>query len=480
MTNLIIDSIESNAFSDFASMKLLHIENVTINSIKPNAFSELYSLKYLLMQNVTVNFIPSGSFSPLWNLQGLLLLKISGTRSWATIEKGAFEGLITSKMNWIVTDDHRLCCTFSNLQNYSVRDDCLTTNLKPDLNLCDSLMPNNSLRVALWAQGISALIGNLCVIVWRLVQKGDREGKTTLSFMVGNLAAADFLMGVYMLIVAVADLRFGENYFLEAPEWRSSTLCKVAGVLAVLSSEASVFFITLISVDCFLGIVFPFRSFSLGKRSTKVIVFVLWCLALCVSVIPTVSVGPDSDAYGLSDVCMGLPLSIKSSRVVAEPPTFNDSDPESLTSYIPEKVLKAKAWKPSWILSIVLFLGVNLISYLFVLCCYVAIFISFKRTARTVRTEAERDREIKMAVKMFLIVATDFCCWMPIIIMGILSQSGAVVLSSNMYAWTVVLILPINSSLNPYLYTFFTVCCATKPKGKAIQSKAKSRKNKAK
>ena len=88
--------------------------------------------------------------------------------------------------------------------------------------------------------------------------------------------------------------------------------------------------------------------------------------------------------------------------------------------------------------------------------CYVVIFVKVKRTSNKVRVAAHRDREIRMAVKMAFIVGTDFACWMPVIIMGILSQTGAVVIGPDMYAWIVVFILPINSSLNPYLYTLFT------------------------
>ena len=80
------------------------------------------------------------------------------------------------------------------------------------------------------------------------------------------------MMGVYMLIIAGADLHFGDTYARGANEWRSSTVCKIAGVLSVLSSEASVFFVTTISLDTFFCIVFPFRQIKLGNKSTVVIV----------------------------------------------------------------------------------------------------------------------------------------------------------------------------------------------------------------
>ena len=64
------------------------------------------------------------------------------------------------------------------------------------------------------------------------------------------------------------------------------------------------------------------------------------------------------------------------------------------------------------------------------------------------------DMQIKLATRMALIVGTDFICWMPIIIMGLLSATGAAEIPADVYAWTAVFILPLNSSLNPYLYTF--------------------------
>ena len=316
-------------------------------------------------------------------------------------------------------------------------------------------MQNDLLRVSMWVLGLSALIGNAVVIITRSVDTDKSKPsirKISHSIMVLNLAISDFMMGVYMLIIAGADLHFGDKYSQVAKEWRSSGLCKLAGVLSVMSSEASVFIVTLISVDCFHGIVYPFSSRRLRKKSTTVLILLVWLLSLGLSVGPTVSgSGLDSDIYGLSDVCIGLPLLTKPTSIEIKEGAIDDSFGNRTVS-IP--VVTGK--KPAWIFSIILFLGVNLACFVVVLFCYIAIFVKVKRSANKVRTAAHRDREIKMTVKMVLIVGTDFACWMPVIIMGILSQSGAVVIGPDIYAWTVVFILPINSSLNPYLYTLFT------------------------
>ncbi|PFX12965.1 G-protein coupled receptor GRL101 [Stylophora pistillata] len=52
---------------------------------------------------------------------------------------------------------------------------------------------------------------------------------------------------------------------------------------------------------------------------------------------------------------------------------------------------------------------------------------------------------------------TDFCCWMPIIIISILSLTGNFYDPHKIaFVWIAVFVLPLNSSLNPILYTFST------------------------
>ncbi len=60
---------------------------------------------------------------------------------------------------------------------------------------------------------------------------------------------------------------------------------------------------------------------------------------------------------------------------------------------------------------------------------------------------------MKMNVKVAAIVLTDFLCWSSIIILVILIQADVLILPESVFAWIVVVVLPINSAMNPYLYT---------------------------
>ncbi|XP_038053554.1 G-protein coupled receptor GRL101-like, partial [Patiria miniata] len=366
------------------------------------------------------------------------------------VENGAFSALPQDVKT--VVDDYRLCCNFlGDIPGYKIAN-CETTQSQPPLNLCGSLMQNYGLRICMWVLGMSALLGNFGIIVWRFWHAEGSDVMRVHSFMVHNLAVSDFLMGVYMLIIAAADIHYGDRYSYKSREWRSSAPCKAAGILSVLSSEASVFFVTLISIECFLNLVFPFSRFKLRPSSARIVVLAAWVVAVCLGVVPTLVVDLDSDVYGLSDVCIGLPLTTKAYGVQLQPSDIDNPFGGADTL----QIVSSTSQKPAWILSIVLFLGVNSGCFLVVLACYISIFVKVKLSARRVGTAAHRERDVILAVKMALIVGTDFACWMPVIILGILSQTGAVQVGVEVYSWIVVLVLPINSSLNPYLYTIYS------------------------
>ena len=58
--------------------------------------------------------------------------------------------------------------------------------------------------------------------------------------LVLNLALADFLMGIYLVMLGIAGGRFDRTFCVQELDWRSSSTCQAMGVLVVISSETSV------------------------------------------------------------------------------------------------------------------------------------------------------------------------------------------------------------------------------------------------
>ena len=288
-------------------------------------------------------------------------------------------------------------------------------------------MKNNTLQICIWILGILAFLGNLLVIIWRLI---DKEENRVHSFLLTNLAIADLFMGVYLLIIAIMDVKWQGQYFKHDIKWRSGLGCQITGALSMLSSEVSVLILTMITLDRLICIVFPFRFKRLTYRAAVFSCIGVWIFGVVIAVIPITGINYFYDEsgkfgfYSRSAVCLPLQLS---------------------------------AGRPAgWEYSVAFFVVLNSISFIFILVAYISMFWTVKRVSRAVRS-TNLSKESAMAKRLVFIVMTDFCCWMPIIIINILSLTGNFYDPNKIaYVWIAVFVLPLNSSLNPILYTFST------------------------
>ena len=94
---------------------------------------------------------------------------------------------------------------------------------------------------------------------------------------------------------------------------------------------------------------------------------------------------------------------------------------------------------------------------------YIAIMCKVFKSKRRLKAHGESkinknlNRESALARRVFAIILTDFCCWIPVIILGILSLVEKFNdPEGTAYVWFAVFVLPVNSSVNPLLYTFST------------------------
>jgi hypothetical protein len=296
-----------------------------------------------------------------------------------------------------------------------------------EFSSCDDLMKSKAFQICIWILGILAFAGNICVIIWRVYFSEEKNVQTLLLM---NLAISDFLMGVYLLIVAAKDLQWRGEYFKEDYGWRHSMLCKVTGVLSMLSSEVSVIMLTNITADRLIAIVFAMKLGKLSRKFAVNICIATWVFGLFISLLPIFVIEyfydeeRDIGFYGRSSVC--LPFQLSSSRPAG------------------------------WEYSVSIFVGFNFVACTFMIFAYVAMFWTVKKSsAASGSTNAKK--EATLARKLFFIVLTDFCCWMPVIIIGILSLTGDFHDPQGLaYVWIAVFVLPLNSSINPILYTFST------------------------
>ncbi|XP_071809338.1 uncharacterized protein [Asterias amurensis] len=414
-----IGVLKPGMFRNNPNMLKLNLSGNNIETIEPGTFEGLSSLQKLSLANNKLRSIEVGAFAGLSKLRWLDIRDVSSVAS-----KDVFDDL--DSLETIVASQFLFCCLREQTKDQQMIN-CIAPS--DEFSDCKDLIRNPALRFFIWVLGISALLGNLFVFGYRIATtyRDKRDAASVQTFLITNLAASDFLMGVYMIIIASADAHFRDNYALFAEGWRGGFVCKLAGILSVLSSEVSVFVVMLLSIDRFLKIVFPFHfGAHLTLNVTRPIVFAVWVVGILMSLLPAVmKVYFTRNYYGSSGVCLALPLA----------------------NQLPG------GWEYMYFI-----LSINLICFLVMLACYIAIFIAVKQSSN--KTKAGKSvqtsqtlADIKMASKMALIVGTDFLCWMPIILMAIISRNVNVSIPQDAYAWTAVFVLPLNSSLNPYLYT---------------------------
>ena len=295
-----------------------------------------------------------------------------------------------------------------------------------ELNPCDDLLEDNhALRVFIWIVIFLALVGNALVISvflgYSVIVRRTRQELFVSHFFYFNLAAADSLMGVYLITIAIEDLVTLNNFSAYDIRWRTGHGCGFAGFCAILSTMVSVYVLVVISVERAYTIVRVMHRKKITKPIAMVIMAVGWIIGVIVAMLPLVGV---SD-YGFVAICL----------------PFDVTTPIN-TSYV------------------VFLLVVTGLAFIIVAVSYIIIFYQvFCSRKRHVQRHSSKawKQEVKAAFRMSLLVATNFVCWLPIALVGIGSAFGYNLNVDLTFAkWAMVFIFPINACLNPFLYSFTT------------------------
>ena len=148
-----------------------------------------------------------------------------------------------------------------------------------------------------------ALCGNLTVIFVIVFGKAKLDNTR---FLVLNLAVADLFLGIYVLVLCVVDAvtqgKFGEI----ALKWQESEGPKVAGFLAVVSTEMSFYTLMLITLERYVTITHSIDvRYSFTRKRLKVMVVLGWLFALVLAVLP---VPPLLSSYNTSVLALPFKL----------------------------------------------------------------------------------------------------------------------------------------------------------------------------
>ncbi|CAG00416.1 unnamed protein product, partial [Tetraodon nigroviridis] len=404
-----IQRIPENTFHSLWKLAELNLSSNRIKELPKNIFKTLS--KSLLKLNISYNpllRIHPSHFTHLIHLQSLALEGIEIPE----IETKMF--LPMKNLSHIYFKTFQYCSYAPHVRSCKPNTDGISS--------FEDLLANMVLRVSVWVIAFITCFGNLLVIFMRSLIRAENN---LHAVCIKVLCCADCLMGVYLFFVGVFDVKFRGEYNRHALLWMESVECRTIGFLAMLSSEVSVLLLTYLTLEKFLVIVFPFSNLRPGKLLTGVVLASIWLLGVIIAAVPLMNEGVFGNYYGHNGVCFPL----HSDR--QEKPT-------------------AKGYSTG------VFLGLNLVAFLIIVLSYSSMFYSIYKTginATDLRSRLHRD--VAVANRFFFIVFSDALCWIPIFLVKILSLLE-VEIPGTISSWVVIFILPINSALNPILYTLTT------------------------
>ena len=224
-------------------------------------------------------------------------------------------------------------------------------------------------------------------------------------------------MGVYLTIVASADVHYRGDYARHDIMWRRSELCKLAGFVATFSGELGVLTLTVITVERFIVIVLNSPLVRLGMRRMILLLATLWMSVFTLCLIPAFDTSYFENFYGHSEMC--LPVPIASERQTKLGANLQETDVEGVAEPVVTIANKPSGWE----YSVFIFVGINGAAFLAILIMYVWMFVAVKRTRAAIRS-GRLTHDGAVARKMILIVGTDALCWIPVIGLGIYCLVG--------------------------------------------------------
>ncbi|XP_003375217.1 follicle-stimulating hormone receptor [Trichinella spiralis] len=283
----------------------------------------------------------------------------------------------------------------------------------PDaLNPCEDVAGTMLVRIFIWIVGLGTIFANFFVLLWFFTHRGGLYVGVTTFFMT-NLAIADLCMGIYLVILAVQDAKTAGSYYNSAVDWQTGSGCKMAGFFTVFSSELSVMTMVLISLEIWYNTRSSFYGFKFQLKAAFGAELFAWCIAVIFATLPIFNV----NTYAATSIC----LPVKS---------------DTLT----EKIY------------LIALLTFNAVAFFYITFNYIHTYLMVSG----VGWPKLHTQDWKMARKLAILIATNFLCWAPVILFGLSAAFGCSLISISQMKYLLVLVYPINSMANPFLYAFST------------------------
>ena len=347
------------------------------------------------------------------------------------------------------------------------------------------------LKISSWVIGFLAVTFNTVIVVVSLRSVQDITTSMGLlnKLLIVMISIGDFLVGGYLFTISAFDAWYGSSYCSKQTEWRSSYYCSLLGIASTIGSQISLFAMTCMSTARLFGIknAITISSGISWKSRGKILTLLFLIIAASVGMAfapvrprfedffingmryeksnPMFVGFPDKNVhfhvleayYGRmrgnqNSISWKITLELIDGMfsktyggLKREKVGFYGNDGVCLFKYFvtegdPQKIF-------TWTI-----LSINFFCFLIISLNYMIINFVSVQSGRTIKKNPQiNERNRKMQRKISIIIATDFLCWVPFIVTCCLHYF-LILDATHWYSLFSIVILPINSVINPLLY----------------------------
>ena len=361
-------------------------------------------------------------------------------------------------------------------------EDCVSTQKR--------IISSTHLRNAAWVIGIGSTVINILVLIKSGVKLGRMQEISVVfrdNFLIMLIALGDLLVGIYLLLIAIADFLKGEGYCKDQFNWRGGIECFYLGIISSIGSQISLFTMTVLSLYRVHRIRHLFASSILSRKRqiiTASVCLLILAISVLISVVPVMVQMEDFFINGLSYEGMTLFVGLINKPVHTD--VIKQYQGQMRIQY--KNGLPTMSWKtirrfisdmfskdhggvegkgtgfygnsgvclfkyfvtdddPQRIYSLsILFL--NFFCFVVITVSYILVLV-VSRSNSNARHVAQMNTALQR--KISLIILSDACCWIPFIVIGLL-HFGRQIDASSLYDVCSIIVLPVNSLINPIIY----------------------------
>uniref|UniRef100_A0A8C5QAL9 Leucine-rich repeat-containing G-protein coupled receptor 4 n=1 Tax=Leptobrachium leishanense TaxID=445787 RepID=A0A8C5QAL9_9ANUR len=273
---------------------------------------------------------------------------------------------------------------------------------------CEYLLGSWMIRLTVWFIFLLAVIFNLLVILTMFVSCSP---PSSCKLFIGLISVSNLFMGLYTGTLTILDTVSWGQFADFGIWWETGNGCKMAGFLAIFSSESAIFFLTLAAIERSLSakdIIKKEKSQHLKKF--QVASFFVVLLAIAAGCLPLFHVGE----FSASPLCLPFPT--------GETPSLG------------------------FTVTLVL---LNSLAFLVMVITYTKLYCSLEKE------DLSENAESSMIKHVAWLIFTNCIFFCPVAFFSFAPLITAISISPEIMKSVTLIFFPLPACLNPVLYVFF-------------------------